>query len=240
MHHSSEHQSIKILSIEDDESIQEVIQAYLEASDFSVATAASGPEGLAQFERIQPEVVILDLNLPGIDGMELAAKIRKQSDAYILMLTARGAELDRIAGLKIGADDYVVKPFSGRELVARVEALLRRSRSRSEAPAKTAGVNTLESPHLKIDLDSFEASTNDQPIDLTTREFFLLRLFMQHPNQVLSREQIMHQVWDDGDHRSDRTVDVYVGQLRRKLEQATQARLILTVRGIGYRFKDEG
>ena len=231
--------AVKVLTIEDDESIQEVIQAYLEASDYKVFTATSGPEGLSLFERVQPQVVILDLNLPGMDGMELAAKIRKQSNAYILMLTARGEELDRIAGLKIGADDYVVKPFSGRELVARVEMLLRRSRN-IQSETITTGINTVETPHLKIDLDSFVASTNNQPIELTTREFVLLRLFMQHQNQVLSRDQIMNQVWGDGDHRSDRTVDVYVGQLRRKIEQATQARLISTVRGIGYRFRDEG
>lgn len=231
-------QNIRILSIEDDESIQEVIQAYLEASEFKVYTATSGPEGLALFEQIQPQVVILDLNLPGIDGMELAAKIRKQSDAYILMLTARGAELDRIAGLKIGADDYVVKPFSGRELVARVEMLLRRNRALKE-PVFTTGQNRIVTPNLMIDLDSFEASTNSTPIDLTTREFILLRLFMLHQNQVLSRDQILHQVFGDGDHRSDRTVDVYVGQLRRKLEKSTKKRLISTVRGIGYRFKDE-
>ena len=229
---------IHVLSVEDDESIQEVIQAYLEASDYVVHTATTGPEGMSLFERIQPQVVILDLNLPGMDGMELAAKIRKQSDAYILMLTARSEELDRIAGLKIGADDYVVKPFSGRELVARVEMLLRRSRKMQESRI-IVGRNTISTPHLTIDLDSFEATTNDQPIDLTTKEFVLLRLFMQHQNQVLSRDQIMNQVWGDGDHRSDRTVDVYVGQLRRKIEQATQARLISTVRGIGYRFRDE-
>ena len=241
MHHGSDTNSkIKVLSIEDDESIQEVIQAYLEASDFEVHTAASGTDGLALFERIQPQVVILDLNLPFMDGMELAAKIRKQSDAYILMLTARGAELDRIAGLKIGADDYVVKPFSGRELVARVEMLLRRSRTVQEKETViTRGRNTIVTPHLTIDLDSFEATTGSQLIDLTTKEFILLRLFMQHPNQVLSRDQIMNQVWGDNDHRSDRTVDVYVGQLRRKLEKATRIRPITTVRGIGYRFRDE-
>ncbi|MEM8860416.1 MAG: response regulator transcription factor [Chloroflexota bacterium] len=229
---------IRVLTIEDDESIQEVIQAYLEASDYKVYSAASGPEGLSLFEQTQPQIVILDLNLPGMDGMELAAKIRKQSDAYILMLTARGEELDRIAGLKIGADDYVVKPFSGRELIARIEMLLRRSRTIQKSTF-TTGTNTIETSRLKIDLDSFETTTDGLPIDLTTREFVLLRLFMQHQNQVLSRDQIMHQVWGDGDHRSDRTVDVYVGQLRRKIEKATQARLIATVRGVGYRFRDE-
>ncbi|MFK7803962.1 MAG: response regulator, partial [Anaerolineae bacterium] len=111
------HPKAKILSVEDDESIQEVIKAYLEINDYEVHTAATGAEGLALFSNVRPDVVILDINLPGINGMELAARIRKQSDVYILMLTARGEEMDRIAGLKLGADDYVVKPFSARELV---------------------------------------------------------------------------------------------------------------------------
>ena len=148
----------KILSIEDDESIQEVIKAYLEINDYAVYTAANGPNGLSMFGNIRPDVVILDINLPGIDGMEIAARIRKQSDAYILMLTARGEEIDRIAGLKLGADDYVVKPFSARELVARVDALLRRKRATSKKTiSSSTGIHILRSPTVELDLDSYEA-----------------------------------------------------------------------------------
>jgi two-component system alkaline phosphatase synthesis response regulator PhoP len=234
----------KILSVEDDESIQEVIKAYLEVNDYEVYTAASGPEGLALFSNVRPDVVILDINLPGIDGMELAARIRKQSDAYILMLTARGEEMDRIAGLKLGADDYVVKPFSARELVARVDALLRRKRTTSEAGAAelttSTGVNLLQFPSLTLDLDSYEATADGKPLDVTTKEFTLIKMFMEHHNQVLSRDQILNLVWGSSDFHNGRIVDVYVGQVRRKLEEATGKRLITTVRGVGYRFQDKG
>jgi two-component system alkaline phosphatase synthesis response regulator PhoP len=234
----------KILSVEDDESIQEVIKAYLEVNDYEVYTAASGPEGLALFSNVRPDVVILDINLPGIDGMELAARIRKQSDAYILMLTARGEEMDRIAGLKLGADDYVVKPFSARELVARVDALLRRKRTTSEADAAelttSTGVNLLQFPSLTLDLDSYEATADGKPLDVTTKEFTLIKMFMEHHNQVLSRDQILNLVWGSSDFHNGRIVDVYVGQVRRKLEEATGKRLITTVRGVGYRFQDKG
>ena len=186
----------KILSVEDDESIQEVIKAYLETNDYEVYTAANGPEGLAMFSNIRPDVVLLDINLPGIDGMELAARIRKQSDAYILMLTARGEEMDRIAGLKLGADDYVVKPFSARELVARVDALLRRQRTIPEKALSTStGVNLLKFPSITLDLDSYEATADGNRLDVTTKEFTLIKMFMEHHNQVLSRDQILNLVF---------------------------------------------
>ena len=229
----------KILSIEDDESIQEVIKAYLEINDYEVYTAANGPIGLSMFSNIRPDLVILDVNLPGIDGMEIAARIRKQSDAYILMLTARGEEMDRIAGLKLGADDYVVKPFSARELVARVEALLRRNRSAKKTPISTStGIHLLRSPSIILDLDSYEATAIGNRLDITTKEFALIKMFLEHQNQVLSRDQILNFVWGSSDFHNDRIVDVYVGQVRRKLEEATGKRLITTVRGVGYRFQD--
>ena len=229
----------KILSIEDDESIQEVIKAYLEINDYEVYTAANGPIGLSMFSNIRPDLVILDVNLPGIDGMEIAARIRKQSDAYILMLTARGEEMDRIAGLKLGADDYVVKPFSARELVARVEALLRRNRSAKKTPISTStGIHLLRSQSIILDLDSYEATAVGNRLDITTKEFALIKMFLEHQNQVLSRDQILNFVWGSSDFHNDRIVDVYVGQVRRKLEEATGKRLITTVRGVGYRFQD--
>lgn len=232
---------IKILSIEDDESIQEIIKAYLEINEYEVYTAANGAEGLTMFSNVRPDVVILDINLPGINGMELATRIRKQSDAYILMLTARGEEMDRIAGLKLGADDYVVKPFSARELVARVDALLRRTRARPEPLISTStGVNLLESTSITLDLDSYEALTAGNKIEVTTKEFALIKMFMEHNNQVLSRDQILNLIWGSSDFHNDRIVDVYVGQVRRKLEEATGKRLITTVRGVGYRFQDKG
>jgi len=233
---------IKILSIEDDESIQEVIKAYLEINDYEVHTANNGVDGLALFSKIRPAVVILDINLPGVDGLSLAARIRKQSDVYILMLTARGEEMDRVAGLKLGADDYVVKPFSARELVARVDALLRRQRTPSQSAefSTSTGVNLLQSTHLTLDLDSYEAFANGSKIDITTKEFALIKMFMEHHNQVLSRDQILTLVWGASGYHNDRVVDVVVGQVRRKLEESTGERLITTVRGVGYRFQDKG
>ncbi|MEM7798530.1 MAG: response regulator transcription factor [Chloroflexota bacterium] len=229
----------KILTIEDDESILEVIQAYLEASEFEVYGASTGPEGLTQFDRIHPDLVILDLNLPGMDGMEVAARIRKRSDTFILMLTARNEELDRIAGLKIGADDYVSKPFSARELVARVEALLRRSRSLVSSRQPATGSAIIRFQHVTIDLHSYEVVAGGLTLDLTTTEFNLLKALMTHNNQVLSREQLLNLVWGESDFRNDRIVDVYVGQVRRKLEVATGRILITTIRGVGYKFYDD-
>ena len=231
----------KILSIEDDESIQEVIKAYLETFDYEVYTANNGPDGLTMFSNVRPDVVILDINLPKIDGMELAVRIRKQSDAYILMLTARGEEIDRIAGLKLGADDYMVKPFSARELVARVEALLRRERTIQQKSLSTStGVNLINSQSITLDLDSYEATADGNRLDITTKEFTLIKMFLEHHNQVLSRDQILNIVWGSSDFHNHRIVDVYVGQVRRKLEETTGKRLITTVRGVGYRFQDRG
>ena len=228
-----------ILSIEDDESIQEIIQAYLEASDYEVFTAATGPEGLALFERTHPDLVILDLNLPEMDGLEIATQIRKKSDVYILMLTARTEEIDRIAGLKLGADDYMGKPFSAREMVARVDAILRR-RIRDKGQGRPAPrENRLRFKHIDMNLSSYEVMANGQKIELTTTEFNMLRIMMEHNNQVLSRDQLLTLVWGDSYYRTDRIVDVYAGQIRRKIEDACGTSLIHTVRGVGYKFFDE-
>lgn len=232
------HFKAKILSIEDDESIQEVIQAYLEASDYDVYTASTGPDGLALFEQVHPTLVILDLNLPGMDGMEVAARIRKVSDAYILMLTARNEEIDRIAGLRIGADDYLSKPFSAREMIARVEAMLRRSRT-LKPKSTSAELAPLIFKHITLHPGSYEAFAFEEKIDLTTTEFNILKTLMSHPNQVLSREQLLNQVWGESEYRTDRIVDVYVGQVRRKLQEATGKLLIFTIRGVGYKFDDD-
>ena len=186
---------------------------------------------LARRER--PDLVILDLNLPGMDGMEVAARLRQESDVFIIMLTARSEESDRVAGLRIGADDYyVIKPFSPRELVARIEAILRR---RSASPVIDA---TLRFAHLRIDPERREVYVGDQAIDLTTTEFDVLLALARRHGRVLSREQILDLVWGDNFYGTDRVVDVYVGQVRRKLEAVAGVPLIQTVRGVGYKFVD--
>lgn len=222
-----------ILVVEDERSIRNVIRTYLESEGYNVACVDNGREALAAFRRIRPDLVILDLNLPGMDGMEVAARLHQESDVYILMLTARSEEADRVAGLRIGADDYLTKPFSPREMVARVEAIFRRRRS--DFPAGRC----YEFPHLLVDQDSHEVKSGDGLLDLTNTEFNVLLELVRHAGRVLTREQLIDRVWGVDFYGNDRVVDVYVGQVRRKIEQAAGRPLIQTVRGVGYKFVDE-
>lgn len=222
-----------VLIIEDEASIRTVARAYLEQAGFTVIWADNGVEGLELARRRRPDLVILDLMLPGMDGMEVAARLRQESDVFILMLTARSEETDRVAGLRIGADDYLTKPFSPRELVARVEAILRRRRA--AAPPD----HILRFAHLRVDPERREVWTDTQLLDLTTTEFDVLLALTRHAGKVLSREQLIDQVWGADFYGTDRVVDVYVGQVRRKLEAATGATLIRTIRGVGYKFSAE-
>jgi two-component system alkaline phosphatase synthesis response regulator PhoP len=223
----------KILVVEDEVSIQNVIRTYLENENFRVACVDNGAEALQLARDLKPDLIILDLMLPGMDGMEVTARLRQESDVYILMLTARAEETDRVAGLRIGADDYLTKPFSPRELVARVQAILRRRRRDASPPS-----STLCFEHFCIDADRHEAWTPEQSLDLTTTEFKLLLELARHANRVLTRDQLIDQVWGMDFYGTDRVVDVYVGQVRRKLEQAISKNLIQTVRGVGYKFID--
>ncbi|MCB0164478.1 MAG: response regulator transcription factor [Anaerolineae bacterium] len=226
-----------ILVVEDEASIRNITRVYLEQEQYRVICTDNGQEALTLARRHKPDLIVLDLNLPGMDGMEVTARLRQESDVYILMLTARTEEADRVAGLRIGADDYLTKPFSPHELVARVQAILRRSRT-SSGHVSVAG-NVLRFPHLEIDPDRHEVRIGDQVIDLTTTEFSVLQELARHAGRVLTREQLIDRVWGQDFYGTDRVVDVYVGQVRRKLEQATGETLIQTVRGIGYKFVDE-
>ena len=226
-----------ILVVEDEASIRNITRVYLEQEQYRVICTDNGQEALTMARRHKPDLIVLDLNLPGMDGMEVTARLRQESDVYILILTARTEEADRVAGLRIGADDYLTKPFSPHELVARVQAILRRNRTTS-AHISVAG-NVLRFPHLEIDPDRHEVRTGDQVIDLTTTEFSVLQELARHSGRVLTREQLIDRVWGQDFYGTDRVVDVYVGQVRRKLEQATGETLIQTVRGIGYKFVDE-
>ena len=226
-----------ILLVEDEASIRRVAQTYLAQEGYRIIWAENGTEALTLAHRHQPDLIILDLNLPGMDGMEVAARLRQESDVYILMLTARTEETDRVAGLRIGADDYLTKPFSPRELVARVQAILRRRRpGRVDTPLPD---NTLRFKHVQIDPDRHEAIAGGQPLDLTTTEFSVLLELARLAGRVLTRELLIDRVWGQDFYGTDRVVDVYVGQVRRKLEQATQQKLIQTVRGVGYKFVDQ-
>lgn len=223
-----------ILVVEDERSIQNVLRMYLESAGFKVICTDNGLEALSLAREVEPDLIVLDLMLPGMDGMEVAARLRETSDVYILMLTARSEEVDRVTGLRLGADDYVVKPFSPRELVARVEAIFRRSRRRHNTPAS----NTLQFKRLTIDLDRYEVSTSTQTVDLTPTEFNVLLALARHADRVLTRQQLIDLVWGMDFYGTDRVVDVYVGQVRRKLLDATGETLIHTVRGVGYKFVD--
>jgi two-component system, OmpR family, alkaline phosphatase synthesis response regulator PhoP len=222
-----------ILVVEDEASIQRVVRTYLESAGYEVLSSEDGPGALRLVQSHQPDLVILDLNLPGMDGMEVAARLRERGAVYILMLTARTEEMDRVAGLKIGADDYLTKPFSPRELVARVEAILRRQRV-GGPPG-----NTRHFRHFSIDPDRYEATTPAGPLELTPTEFKVLWELALHAGHVLNREQLLDRVWGIDFYGNERVVDVYVGQIRRKLEEATGERLVETIRGVGYKLVDE-
>ncbi len=220
-----------VLVVDDEEDIRGLIKILLERSGLEVAEAANGREALRQLHAVRPDVVVLDVTMPDLDGWETLERIRDVSDVPVLMLTARAAELDKVRGLKGGADDYVTKPFGRQELLARVEALLRRSGSDTDMnEAYGDGV-------LAIDFVSREVKSDGRDVTLTPLEFRLLSTFVRHPNQVLSREQLLELVWGVAESVAADQVKLYVGYLRRKLRAATDAEPIETVRGFGYRYR---
>lgn len=223
----------RILVVDDEAPILDLVRGYLEREGFLVETAADGPAGLAAVRANSPDVVVLDVMLPGLDGIEVCRQLRTFSDAYVLMLTARGEEIDRIMGLTVGADDYLVKPFSPRELVARVKALLRRPRSDSTAAGGTAPAG--------LDLDEARRTVrvDGHPVELTALEFDVLALLARDPGVVVRRQTALDQLWGTDFSADDHLVDVHVANLRRKLgDDPTHPRFIETVRGVGYRLRE--
>lgn len=223
--------SAKILLVDDEQSILNLVSSYLRPEGYEVYTASDGPTGLKAAQAYKPDLVVLDVMLPGMDGIELLSRLRRESDAYVIMLTAKSEETDKIVGLSVGADDYVTKPFSPRELVARIKAALRRFRSGHGAAE--SGVLVFE--HVRIDSDSRQIWVDDQLVDLTATEFDLLRTLAEHHGMVLSREQLLEKKWGYEYYGELRVVDVHIGHIRQKLGD----RFIITVRGVGYRFEDE-
>jgi DNA-binding response OmpR family regulator len=224
-----------VLVVDDEEDIRGLIRILLERSGLEVTEAANGREALRQLHSVRPDVVVLDVTMPDLDGWETLERIRDVSEVPVLMLTARAAELDKVRGLKAGADDYVTKPFGRQELLARVEALLRRSGAEPDLnEAYGDGV-------LSIDFVSREVKSDGHDVTLTPLEFRLLATFVRHPNQVLSREQLLELVWGDSDTVAADQVKLYVGYLRRKLGwEDEETPPIETVRGFGYRFRPRG
>jgi DNA-binding response OmpR family regulator len=225
---------LTILVVEDEPSIAEVVSLYLKRAGYQVAVQADGVTALAALERQMPDLVVLDLMLPGLDGVELARWLRSRGDTPIIMLTARREERDRIAGLEMGADDYVVKPFSPQELVSRVRAVLRRTHGSGRAEGQEA----LEFPGLLIDPVTRLATVDGDEKVLSAREFDLLYLLARHPRQVFTREQLLDRVWGINDYIDPSTVTVHVRRLREKIEvDPANPRHVQTVWGVGYKFE---
>ena len=222
----------KILVVDDEQSILDLVTAYLRREGYEVQTAVDGHGGLQAARAFKPDLIVLDIMLPGMDGLEVLAHLRRESDVYVIMLTARSEEIDKIVGLSVGADDYLTKPFSPRELVARVKAALRRLRD-GVGPAEGT---ILSFSHLRIDPGQRKVWVDGDPVDLTPIEFDLLKALAEHRGRVLSREQLLQQVWGYDFYGEERVVDVHIGHIRQKLGDE---RFVVTVRGVGYRFEDE-
>ncbi|MFQ5945214.1 MAG: response regulator transcription factor [Anaerolineae bacterium] len=220
----------QVLVVDDEANIVELAQLYLSREGYEVVTAADGEEALEVWKREKPDLIVLDLMMPKMDGWEVCRRLRAESDLPIIMLTARGDEVDRVAGLEMGADDYVVKPFNPRELVARVRAVLRRVQSRGKTPDR------LEVGDLVVDGQRRQARIGERVLDLTKQEHDLLWVMAEHAGMVLTREQLLDLAWGYDFFGGTRTVDVHVSQLRRHLEPGRVE--IQTVRGVGYRLAE--
>jgi DNA-binding response OmpR family regulator len=222
----------EILIVEDDGRIAELIVRNLEAAGYVCHRSADGGRALADFARLKPALVVLDLGLAGIDGLEVCRRIRKDSDVPILMVTARSGESDKVLGFEVGADDYITKPFSTAELIARVRALLRRSTGAVREQTLTLGGITIDPARRAVERDG-------APVPLTTLEFDLLYFLASHPGRVFSREALLEHVWGDGRVVDDRSIDSLVSRVRRKVElDPANPRYVETVWGAGYRFSE--
>ncbi len=223
-------ETVRVLVVDDERALVGVITSYLEREGFEVVQAFDGPSAVERARQDSPSLVLLDLMLPGIDGIEVCRQIRQFTDAYVIILTARDEEVDKIVGLSVGADDYLVKPFSPRELIARIRAMLRRPRP-SQAPAPESVVVG----NLEVDLEARVVSVDGEAVDLTRTEFDLLAAMVVRPRAALPRRQLIDEVWGADWYGDEHVVDVHIGHLRRKLgDDAAEPRFIRTVRGVGY------
>jgi len=228
---------IRVLVVDDEAPIRDVVRGFLERDGMRVAEAGDGVSAVEVARTFAPDVVVLDVMLPGLDGLEVLRRIRASADPYVLLLTARTEEVDRIVGLTVGADDYLTKPFSPRELVARIRALLRRRR---DAP-QSGAAGTLGSGDLVMDARRHEVTAGGAPVELTPLEFALLENLARDPGVVLSRQQLIDNVWGADFVGDDHVLEVHVGNLRRKLgDDPASPRYVETVRGVGYRLRAGG
>jgi len=223
----------KILVIDDEPSIVNLVTAYLKPEGYEVFTAMDGPAGLRAARAFKPDLVILDIMLPGMDGIEWLSRLRRESEVYVILLTAKTEETDKLVGLSVGADDYVTKPFSPRELTARVKSALRGIQAGAGSGSETS---VYSFHHLGMDVGARTVTVDENPIELTAIEFDLLKALVENRGRVLSREQLLERVWGGEYFGKQRVVDVHLGHVRQKLGNDN---LIVTVRGAGYRFEDE-
>jgi two-component system alkaline phosphatase synthesis response regulator PhoP len=224
----------KILVVDDEKKLVTILKGYLEQAGFSVAVAYDGQQALTVFRNDKPTLVLLDLNLPSIDGLDVCRTMRRESNVPVIMITARVEEADRLVGLELGADDYIVKPFSPREVVARVRAVLRRTEGQ---PARA---ETLTAGNLCVDLGRHTARVHDRTIDLTPTEFDLLAVMMQDPGRAFTRLKLLDAVQGQAFEGYERTVDAHIKNLRQKIEDDPKSpRYLLTVFGVGYKFSEE-
>jgi DNA-binding response OmpR family regulator len=234
---SSTPREARVLVVDDERDIAQMVSAYISSAGYAVSEAYTGTDAVALARKLDPDVIVLDLGLPGLDGVEVCRRVRTFSDCYILMLTARGDEMSRVVGLSVGADDYITKPFSARELLARVQAVLRRPWRRGEETRQRV---VEEAPRvfggLTIDSARREVTLAGGAVSLTRTEFEILDALSARPKFAFSRRQLIDEVWDTGWVGDDHIVDVHIGHIRRKLgDDANSAKYIETVRGIGYR-----
>ncbi|MBM3124641.1 MAG: response regulator transcription factor [Chloroflexi bacterium] len=222
----------KVLVIDDEPSIINLVSAYLKPEGYEVYTASDGPSGLKAARAFKPDMIVLDIMLPGLDGIELLSRLRRESEVYVILLTARTEETDKIVGLSVGADDYVTKPFSPRELVARIKAAFRRM----QVTGTGGGKEILSFKRVRMDGAARTVTVDERPVELTALEFDLLKALAENHGRVLTREQLLEKVWGGSYYGEMRVVDVHLGHVRQKLGVES---LITTVRGVGYRFEDE-
>lgn len=225
---------VKILVVDDEQTILDTVCAYLAPEGYTVYTAGDGPCAVRAARAYHPDLVVLDVMLPGMDGLEVLRRLRQESQVYVLLLTAKTTETDKLVGLGMGADDYLTKPFSPRELVARIKAVLRRDRSTNTEDA------VLVFRRLRIDPSARQAWKDGVPLDLTPTEFDLLHALARHRGCVLTRERLIVQVWGYDYYGDERVADVHVGRIRKKIEDdPANPTLVVTARGAGYRFEDD-
>ena len=225
----------KILVVDDDANICELLRLYLTKEGYQVTTAGDGEEGLEKFNQLKPDMVLLDVMMPRMDGLEVCRRIRKLGNTPVMMLTAKGETFDKVLGLELGADDYMVKPFDTKEVVARIKAVLRRCTVTTSQTESTEGV--IEFDNLRLDMNSYELRVKGKVVEAPPKELELLNCLASHPNRVYTRDQLLDEVWGFEYYGDSRTIDVHVKRLREKLAGASDKWELKTVWGVGYKFE---